>query len=1141
MKLSSIVKSWFTRSKRRPIRRDTYRPRVEALEDRVTPSMLAQNEGVHLPGVFLANDPYGEYNLAIGGTLAITMESGSILTMGPQTANGLNAPNAFSMGSGVLGNDTVTVTVPAPSGTVFAIPFLVSAPEAIGATLVTEASNPPTPLVLGGPSVLTTPSFAGGGLLPYPVGSSGGGSSTHPTINRGALSAATATFPTVFTSGAHPRPPLNDTALLGLMGPALVGSTSITVDINDLSGEYLTADGSFSLVTPTGFVGQVYFTYAIGLFEVDPFGDLVPYFDPTPLESGGGYHFSNVASVVIDVVPAAAPSANAAALGLDVVAPVVGGPWGTFAHDSARTGTIDAPGITNPALVWMNTPQLMGASGSAVIGPGAHAPTAFVQMDGGVARLVELTGAVTADDEGGTIGSTYDHMGTPTIDAAGRTYVSTNTWHVDAYAPDGTPLWVFARASTIISTDPMVLDASLLAATPPPAFVYVGTDPMAVGVGTLPQLAGRVYAIDPSGVVGWSAIVDGDVLSLSGAFEDGGASGGTPGYYVYARTAGALNRSYLYKMDANTGQVVWRIDTGNTPPLSGGHVTLDPATGLVYYVANSGIVVAANASTGATVWSWETYNPIRGALTLNAAAGILYAPASNGVVAFVAAPAIPPGSGPVQNSPLWTFHPSAGSIDGSLALAAPATPTDPSALYFGTSLGRLVSIDPIAGGLYWDIYFPWPADPAVDAAGDLLITLRSFGAALITQLGPPTPPVFIASGIMDSVTPRYPTYTATRDNAAVPNARAMRAPVMAQNPEPAPLGMLAANPGVAINFQLEGDAAGPEEEVAWQFVSAPAWLSLDEESGEITGTPGPGDVGNHSVIVRATSHWGPRDASLDLFAESVLDIRVMAATTPVVSIDALANQADPAGNLGLFRITRNGSLAGAVTVPFIIGGDAVPGDDYEAIPAYVTLGAGEYEKIIAVVPDDQDAVGKTVMISLAPGTGYDLSTWTSATIVVVEEAMPFVMSPSPSALADPNGTPSSGSGAEKVATTISFTVGAGSGDAVVFNITVTGGAVPSGVIAIMNGNVMIGTAVLDAAGHAIITVTGLSAGSHEITAVYLGDAGHAPSTSAGSIPALDPNSTVVQTEFGPALLLEIGAYLRIDPTTGNLIIWYGSV
>ena len=91
------------------------------------------------------------------------------------------------------------------------------------------------------------------------------------------------------------------------------------------------------------------------------------------------------------------------------------------------------------------------------------------------------------------------------------------------------------------------------------------------------------------------------------------------------------------------------------------------------------------------------------------------------------------------------------------------------------------------------------------------------------------------------------------------------------------------------------------------------------------------------------------------------------------------------------------------------------------------------------------------------------------------------------------------------------------GQSVTFEATVTAaGGTPTGQVTFKNGTATIGTDTLDATGKASLTTAALSVGTHNITAVYGGDANFAGSTSNTVNQVVDPaNTTTAITSDAP--------------------------
>jgi hypothetical protein len=117
---------------------------------------------------------------------------------------------------------------------------------------------------------------------------------------------------------------------------------------------------------------------------------------------------------------------------------------------------------------------------------------------------------------------------------------------------------------------------------------------------------------------------------------------------------------------------------------------------------------------------------------------------------------------------------------------------------------------------------------------------------------------------------------------------------------------------------------------------------------------------------------------------------------------------------------------------------------------------------------------------------------------------------------DTNFLGSTGSATEVVAGIPSATVltvapnPAGTGQTVTLTAAVTGaGATPTGTVTFYDGAAVLGTATLDATGHAAFSIAGLALGAHNLTAVYAGDATYASSLSAAVIETIEtPGFTI---------------------------------
>ncbi len=112
------------------------------------------------------------------------------------------------------------------------------------------------------------------------------------------------------------------------------------------------------------------------------------------------------------------------------------------------------------------------------------------------------------------------------------------------------------------------------------------------------------------------------------------------------------------------------------------------------------------------------------------------------------------------------------------------------------------------------------------------------------------------------------------------------------------------------------------------------------------------------------------------------------ATPPVVAVvasDAVAGEYQT--NLGRFTIVcPAGSNASPLTVNYTVGGTAVPGTDYDALPGSVTLAAGMMATNIYVTPlgDNLATNSVSVVLNLTPSANYGLATLTNATVNLLD-------------------------------------------------------------------------------------------------------------------------------------------------------------
>ncbi|MGH7346879.1 MAG: Calx-beta domain-containing protein, partial [Candidatus Rokuibacteriota bacterium] len=110
-------------------------------------------------------------------------------------------------------------------------------------------------------------------------------------------------------------------------------------------------------------------------------------------------------------------------------------------------------------------------------------------------------------------------------------------------------------------------------------------------------------------------------------------------------------------------------------------------------------------------------------------------------------------------------------------------------------------------------------------------------------------------------------------------------------------------------------------------------------------------------------------------------------TVKIVASDARAVESQQNGS---FTISRTGSVASALDVPYAVSGTATPGTDYQALTGIARIPAGASSVVVPVVPspDQVDEPDETVVVTLSAQGPYVLGLWKSATVSVVSAVTP---------------------------------------------------------------------------------------------------------------------------------------------------------
>ena len=277
-------------------------------------------------------------------------------------------------------------------------------------------------------------------------------------------------------------------------------------------------------------------------------------------------------------------------------------------------------------------------------------------------------------------------------------------------------------------------------------------------------------------------------------------------------------------------------------------------------------------------------------------------------------------------------------------------------------------------------------------------------------------------------------------------------------------------------------------------------------------------------------------------AVETLERRRLLAATPLVEFTAPTYSTDAvpapqiAGAYASFQIAEPGSDFAAGTVDYTVGGGtATPGVDYQPVHGTATLNAGNNYGVMLY--DQATAQFSTASLGMGAHTitasySGDATTGTSTEITgeTIGSTSPTLTvqtaAPTPTAsdveLFYSSAAPVAGQPFLLVATTWN---------------PATLPVVPTGQVQFLDGNTVLGTLPLDAAGNAVFYFPALAAGTHLFHLVYGGDTNYAASLTAtatlvATVPT-PPAVTTIQRGSQTSATVTLGFSGPLDPTVAR--------
>ncbi len=209
-----------------------------------------------------------------------------------------------------------------------------------------------------------------------------------------------------------------------------------------------------------------------------------------------------------------------------------------------------------------------------------------------------------------------------------------------------------------------------------------------------------------------------------------------------------------------------------------------------------------------------------------------------------------------------------------------------------------------------------------------------------------------------------------------------------------------------------------------------------------------------SVTMPVSAYVGP---SSNLLGTASVITNDMAPQLMVASVVPVAWESG--GQNGEYLVTRVGNTANALIVSYSVSGTAIGGVDYQALSGIVIIPAGAVSALISVMPIDGGLVGTsaTVVITLASGNGYKVSSYSSATVTISQNGTASGSGPVSASMTffAPDGTPEATDDTALVGDTIPMGIALTSGDTSGMSFTISydsslvtvtenGSVVPSG-------------------------------------------------------------------------------------------------
>lgn len=188
-----------------------------------------------------------------------------------------------------------------------------------------------------------------------------------------------------------------------------------------------------------------------------------------------------------------------------------------------------------------------------------------------------------------------------------------------------------------------------------------------------------------------------------------------------------------------------------------------------------------------------------------------------------------------------------------------------------------------------------------------------------------------------------------------------------------------------VNYSVSGTATPGSDYMA---LSGTVDITDGNTTGTITVTPVDDSEteSNETVIVSLSSGVGYTVGSPSQATVTITDDDVSGdPTATIVATDPTATEAGT--TTGTFTVTLDEASSGTTTINYTVGGSATPTDDYIALSGSVDITDTNTTGTITVTPVDDSIIEgtETVIVTLAPGTGYVVGSPDNATVSITSD------------------------------------------------------------------------------------------------------------------------------------------------------------